>query len=155
MGKTGFYAYFVNSERDKKTGLYVEDVGNSFVPAGEEYPLKSHPDTHYFRWDNGRFLKEYQMLYISQGKGVFESRQGGKSNLSAGSVFLLYPNEWHRYRPLKTAGWEEYWVGFNGKFAEKMVNNSIFSIKKPVIFMKNNLVIESLFQEIISFGKEA
>ena len=154
MGKNEFFKYFVNSKNDIETGFYIENVGNSVVPAGTEYPYKHHPASHYFKWEKGRFLKEYQILFISKGKGIFESRHGGKYELIPGSLYLLYPHEWHRYRPLTSTGWEEFWVGFNGKFAGNMISGSFFSIKEPVVYLKNILPIQSLFEDIISFGKE-
>ena len=61
MAKTDYYKYFVNTKNDFETGFYIRNIGNSFVPKGVEYPIKGHPETHYFRWDKGRFLKEYQL----------------------------------------------------------------------------------------------
>lgn len=154
MAKSDFYKYFVNTKKDIETGFYIWNVGNSNVPAGVEYPLKGHPDTHYFTWKNGRFLKEYQIVFITKGKGTFESKHGGKFDIIPGSVMFLFPNEWHRYRPIKEIGWEEYWVGFRGILADKMMATCSFQIYEPVMHINNYLSIQTLFQEIVSFGKE-
>lgn len=154
MAKTDFYKYFVNTKNDQKTGFYINTIGNSCVPAGVEYPLKGHPDTHYFKWEKGRFLKEFQIVFIANGKGVFESKNGGAFQAIPGTVFFLFPNEWHRYRPIIDTGWEEYWVGFNGKLAENMIASCLFDVQEPIFYIKNYLVIESLFEEIISFGRD-
>lgn len=152
MGKTDFYKYFVNSEKDTQTGFYVVNIGRSNIPSGKDYPLKHHPDSHYFNWEKGRYLKEFQLLYISRGQGTFESRKGKIITVAPGTVFLVFPNEWHRYKPLKESGWEEFWVGFNGQFIEKTLNNSVFSPEHPFINTKNSLIISNLFNEIISYG---
>ena len=54
-------------------------------------------------------IKANIYYFISKGKGIFESRHGGKYELVPGSLYLLYPHEWHRYRPLTSTGWEEFW----------------------------------------------
>jgi AraC-like DNA-binding protein len=50
---------------------------------------------------------------ISQGKGWLETR-GGARTLVAGSVFLLPPGYWHRYRPDPATGWTEDWLELRG-----------------------------------------
>ena len=41
-----------------------------------------------------------------------------------------YPDTSH---PENATGWEEYWVGFNGNFAEHLMNQECFSATDPVI----------------------
>jgi len=53
------------------------------------------------------------LVAISQGRGKLESRSG-RTNLSAGSVFLLPPGYWHRYRPDPETGWTEDWFELRG-----------------------------------------
>lgn len=154
MRKADFYKYFVNTKNDLKAGIHIENIGNSIVQSGVDYPVKDHPDSHYFKWEKGRFLKEYQLLYISEGKGIFESASAGKHNLIPGSIFLIFPNEWHRYRPSKTTGWEEYWIGFNGKFSDRIISNSPFTPEKPIHNVSNCLLIQELFKNAIIYGKE-
>ncbi len=45
---------------------------------------------------------------------------------------MLFPDEWHSYRPLSETGWEEYWVGFKGKEMDDKVLNGFFSVYSPV-----------------------
>jgi len=30
---------------------------------------------------------------------------------------LLFPGEWHRYRPRRAVGWDECWISFRGPIA--------------------------------------
>ena len=43
-------------------------------------------------------------------------------------MFLLFPGEWHTYTPDKETGWNEYWIGFDGKIMENWEKNGFFSL---------------------------
>ena len=47
-----------------------------------------------------------------------ETREGSYP-IREGSVILLKPDVWHRYRPLRNTGWTEHYVGFMGEIAEE------------------------------------
>ncbi len=149
-----YHKYFPVSEDDIIWNLFIENIGFSNVTPYREYPLNGHPVTHYFTWGKGRYLNGYQMLFINRGKGVFESESAGRKQLVPGSIFLLYPHEWHRYRPTKSIGWEEYWIGFNGEFAKTLVENSFFTKTAPVIYLRNLTEILSLFETAIKYTRE-
>ncbi len=42
-------------------------------------------------------LPEYQ-IYITAGEGIFESTSVARRKVETGSVILLFPGEWRRYR---------------------------------------------------------
>jgi len=113
-------------------GIHVLDCGYTDIQPHTNYPPTHHPESYTFNWDNGRVLDEYQLVYISKGKGVFESEQGGTHSISAGTAFLLFPGEWHRYSPDSDTGWQENWIGFNGSHAQHIMNN-LFSPATPVV----------------------
>ena len=46
-----------------------------------------------FNTQNGRILNEYQLLYITKGKGMFSSKSSGIWQLKEGYMFLLFPGE--------------------------------------------------------------
>ncbi|HWK04611.1 MAG TPA: AraC family transcriptional regulator [Puia sp.] len=122
-----YYKYLPVSEEDESWGLCVLNAGCSRVRQDEEYPAPGHPRHHYFDWNDGRILHdEYQVIYITRGEGVFESASTGVVPVKEGSVLLLFPNEWHRFRPNKDKGWNEYWVGFHGKIADNLVSADFF-----------------------------
>ncbi|WP_297086319.1 AraC family transcriptional regulator [uncultured Draconibacterium sp.] len=76
----------------------------------------------------------------------------GKVNVNAGDGFLLFPGEWHRYRPSQKTGWTEHWVGFSGDLADSIMNNSLFKNETGIIKNCGNQLIvkqfSSLFQLI-------
>jgi AraC-like DNA-binding protein len=114
-------------------GLTVYHVGHNEHPGHKPYPDTSHPENYTFSWEKGRILSEYQLVYIPKGKGIFESEASGPIAIKPGSTFLLFPGIWHRFKPENATGWEEYWVGFNGNFAEHLMNQECFSATDPVI----------------------
>ena len=63
--------YLITSEEDELWGLTVTTVGYQKIAENESYPPKNHPLGYYFNVDNGRILNEYQLLYITNGNGVF------------------------------------------------------------------------------------
>lgn len=125
--------YIPISEIDSKWGFVVNDIGNTIIKKNSEYPEKGHPGTYMFSWETGRILDEYHFVLITEGKGVFESESGGIKNINAGDGFLLYPREWHRYKPLKQTGWTENWIGFSGKIPELIISDYFFDRKQPII----------------------
>ena len=60
-----------------------------------------------FSYESGRILDEYHFVLITEGKGIFESKSAGIKNVNTGDGFLLFPGEWHRYKPIKQSGWTE------------------------------------------------
>lgn len=125
--------YVPYSREDEEWGLYVNDVGWSKVIPGDDYPVGAHPPDYIFNFTKGRVLQEYQVLYISEGEGEFDSVSSGRLRVEPGSMMFLYPGERHRYRPVKEIGWKEYWIGFNGPVADRILHSSYFNRKRPVI----------------------
>ena len=141
-----FFKYLTPSEDDKKWGLYINATGTSHVSKNVEYPLKDHPSGYYFSWENGRILHEYQILYITEGSGILETRKN-KYTLTQGSVMIISPGKWHRYRPHKKSGWVESYVGFDGKFAKHILTSETMVHQLPVINCGlNEELIDSFFK---------
>ena len=64
--------YMLASERDELWGLTVTTIGYEEIGPGDSYPTRGHADGYYFEIDKGReFRDEYQLLYITEGQGVF------------------------------------------------------------------------------------
>ncbi len=101
---------------EKAWGIYVTSAGRAVLHAEDDYPPSGHPAGYAFDWKRGRVLDEFVLLLVTKGRGKFESRRTGLADLSAGECALVYPNEWHRYRPNSSSGWTEYWITFDGGF---------------------------------------
>lgn len=131
MTKNSF-KYLTIGEEDLQWGLYINVAGSSTTIADSEYPSGRHPSGYYFNWEEGRILQEYQVNYITSGTGIFENKYG-KFPIKPGSLLIIHPGEWHRYRPNKKDGWIENYVGFDGKMAREYLVNKQFSPMQPVI----------------------
>jgi len=143
-----YHKYLPVSTQDERWGLYTLNAGFGHVPLSSTYPSRDHPTTYYFDWQHGRVLDEYQLIYITHGEGVFESKTGGKLVVKEGSIILLFPDEWHRYKPNENTGWNEYWVGFKGPIADQLVTNKFFSRQKPLIRIGFREEIVAFFNDI-------
>jgi len=96
-------------------GCVATSVGFTQIQPGNRYPLQRHPLDHHFDWDHGRVLQAYQIVLISAGCGTFESAAApGVQKVSQGSVILLFPGVWHRYKPDPETGWVEHWLECRG-----------------------------------------
>jgi len=130
-------------------GITVLNVGHNIHPANQLYPKPTHPEAYVFEWVKGRTLDEFQLVYIANGSGEFEAEHGVKIAVKPGTVFFLYPGIWHRYRPDIAAGWEEYWVGFKGSFAEHLMNQDCFNNNTPLIHIGFNTEFLNVFIRLI------
>lgn len=122
-----------------------------------EYPPEGHPLTYLFSTKKGRILNEYQILYLTKGRGKFSSATLGKGKfvpLEAGMMFLLFPGEWHTYFPDKSTGWKEYWIGFSGNFAHNLVKNGFFSPSKPIFKVNIHDDIVTLYETAIAIAEK-
>lgn len=144
----------MTSEQDVQWGLTVNSVGFQHIAQGEDYPPQGHPTRYLFKTDKGRILDEYQLLYITRGKGRFCSAQTQKCAVSEGNMFLLFPGEWHSYKPDSGIGWDEYWIGFNGKNMDLKVQSAFFDKEQPIldVGIQNNLV--SMYLQAIEVAQK-
>ncbi|GAA4950563.1 AraC family transcriptional regulator [Algibacter agarivorans] len=141
-------------EQDKKWGFYVNNLGRTVIEKNSVYPSKDHPDNYVFTWDKGRVLEEFHMVLITKGKGAFESTKTGKVKISDGDIFLLFPGEWHRYKPKKKTGWTERWIGFSGDIAKQFLSNGFFSPNDPIISKCNKTNVLNYFNTLFKLFDE-
>jgi len=144
-----YYRYLPISEADQHWGLSILNAGCTRIKANQDYPYRQHPDHHYFTWNNGRVLDEYQVIYIASGEGSFESRSVPQTDVQPGTAILLFPGEWHRFRPAKRSGWDEYWVGFRGEVADNLIRRKFFEAAAALVPVGFSAEIVGLFSSII------
>jgi AraC-like DNA-binding protein len=135
-------------------GVNVLTIGHNIHPPTLIYPDAKHPQPYLFNWEAGRILSEYQIVYVSSGKGVLELQDAEPIMIEAGTIFLLFPNVWHRYRPLLETGWEEFWVGFSGHYAEYLMRQDCFNPKNPVLKVGLDNEILHIFIRLIDISKQ-
>jgi AraC-like DNA-binding protein len=151
---TNYYKYLPTGSEDEKWGLFVLNAGCGHIRPSETYPPRNHPEHHYFNWRKGRVFKEYQLIYITRGKGVFESGSCPETGIKAGTLLFLFPGEWHRFKPDPGTGWDEFWVGFKGPVMDQIVRQGFFQPKNAIWEIGMNEKIISLLMEIAEITKE-
>ena len=118
-----FFKYLSVGEEDKAWGLYLNVAGKAGILANKVYPSSEHPSGYYFSWKHGRILQEYQLIYITEGEGIFENEHG-VFPIKQGMLIVLQPGVRHRYKPNIQTGWTEHFIGFNGTLAYPFLKRS-------------------------------
>lgn len=147
--------YLAVNPVDLKWGTAVNSVGFQEIAKGMDYPPRNHPSRYVFSVASGRVLHEYQLLYITEGKGKFACETFGRNRmfpLKGGMMFLLFPGEWHSYYPDKSTGWKEYWIGFNGGFIDNLVRQGFFSKDRPLFKVNIHEDIVNLYTSAINIA---
>lgn len=146
--------YMTISAMDEEWGIVVTTVGYQFIPPGCAYPLSRHPESYNFKPQTGRILNEYQLVYITKGSGHFSSQSCKPMKISAGTMILLFPGEWHSYYPDQATGWDEYWVGFRGPHIDKRVEKQFFTKEEPLHRIGLSATIVGLYEDILKFASQ-
>lgn len=126
------FRYLPVSRRDRQWGLFV--TGGGVVLDGQpDADWRCHPEPYRYRWEDGRrFADEYQVLYHPHNALEMESEETGPIVIPAGSLVVLCPGMWHRYRAVREPNWTQYWVSFGGGYVEQLVRKGVFSAKEPL-----------------------
>lgn len=146
--------YLIANARDALWGLTICTVGYEELLPFDPYPTKGHADGYYFDCNRGRTLNEYQLLYLTEGEGVFSSAHVKEVPIRQGDLFLLFPGEWHTYHPLKERGWKSYWIGFKGKNMDDRVHAGFLSPEKPIYHVGYSSNIVHLYEEAMNEAQE-
>ncbi|MFD0793116.1 helix-turn-helix domain-containing protein [Mucilaginibacter litoreus] len=147
--KKNFFKYLNITSVEERWGMYVTTVGYSKVDPHDNYPNQEHPSSHHLTWNRGRILHDYYVVFISKGKGVYGSALTAPAELIEGTCFFLYPGVLHRYKPDPNVGWEEYWVGFNGVYAQQLMQSGFFNADAPFVYLGLNKDVLILFRALI------
>jgi hypothetical protein len=84
-----YFIYLPNRKAPDPWECIATSVGYSKIMPCRDYPPLHHPVDHHFTWANGRVLQAYQIIYISEGCGVFESESTTK-RLRVPEVFSCF-----------------------------------------------------------------
>jgi AraC-like DNA-binding protein len=152
--KNSYKKYLIISKNETNWGFYINNLGRNVIEKHTSYPSKNHPDNYAFTWEKGRALDEFHLVLITKGEGFFESEATGKIKIYDGDVFLLYPGMWHRYKPKKSTGWTERWVGFSGNIANQFLSNGFFEPNTPIISKCNQSTVLNHFNSLFKLFDE-
>jgi len=143
-----FLHYLPYSEEDEKLGMLCTTAGSVNVPPGTAYPPQRDEHPALFRTvAEGRILPEFQMVYITEGEGIFLC-DGRTYQVKPGCVMMVLPGLKHIYKPIFETGWQEYWVGFKGTYFSQLMEEGRFSVEH--VFFETGLhdSILSFFSQI-------
>ena len=143
----GFFQYLPPSQYDQVIGFSITDFGWTHIEPGMLYPPWQHPTEFSFTSTKGRLLDEYQLVYITRGRGTFWSSITGTIEISKGMAFLLFPGVRHKYSPDPETGWNEQWFGFNGDMARRIMEH-YFDPAHPVLQLGIQSELFGLFEKL-------
>jgi AraC-like DNA-binding protein len=150
LNNTGDKCKYLNvTDYDRNFGISVNSVGFQAVHPHTSYPNTIHPSGYYFNPSKGRILHEYQIVYITKGKGFLSLNYDEKQELSKGHIFILLPGQWHSYYPCTESGWNEYYIGFSGEMANRLLQYHFISSENQILDVGLNEELVSLFSKAI------
>ncbi|MCX6894703.1 MAG: AraC family transcriptional regulator [Verrucomicrobia bacterium] len=151
------YFVYLPANRTFPWGGTVTSTGYArTLPPCRPYPVLRHPVDHHFDWADGRILHAYQMLYISEGTGWFESgKPRRRYRIEPGTLFILFPEIWHRYAPDPEVGWVEHWIECQGRVFDQARSAGIISPKKPVLNLGLNPDVLHCFERCHSWAQRS
>ena len=77
----------------------------------------------------------YLLHYVVSGRGTLENPRG-KYNISAGSCFVIHPEEFTTYRADDSEPWYYIWLGLTGGLAHRFGEfGDVIGIANPSLFM--------------------
>ena len=148
-----FFKYVNPGQEDLDWGLYLNCAGKAIIKPDVKYPQTDHPSGYYFTFEMGRTLNEYQINYITEGQGIYENHSG-KYKIQPGSLLFTKPGEWHRYRPNKSMGWVEHYIGFSGHISHQVFGRPWFTQKNAVVQIGNREEIIDTYYKIFDYVLE-
>lgn len=141
--------YLTTAPDDWQWGLVTTTVGTQSIAPNASYPAMQHPATYDLQPQIGRVLDEYQLVYITEGGGFFESASMPRQRVEAGTMMLLFPGEWHNYAPDASSGWQEFWVGFQGANMDSLVRSGYFARENALLGIGLSNSVIALYREAI------
>lgn len=146
--------YLIVNDKDRSFGLSINTVGYQSIRPNSPYPVRNHPTGYFFNAKKGRVLREYQLLYITKGQGSFASDDTPDRQVGKGHLIVLFPGQWHTYKPDTATGWNEYYIGFEGTMADQLVRNSFLTKDNQVLDIGLNEELAMLFSRALEVAEE-
>ena len=147
------FKYLIVNDMDRKYGLWVNTVGFQSIQPDSPYPLKDHPSGYFFNAQKGRVLREYQLVYITKGRGLFSSETTPEKQVCKGRLMVLFPGQWHTYHPYRQTGRNEYYIGFEGPVIDNMMKGGFLSKENQVLEVGLNEELVSLFSRALEIAE--
>jgi AraC-like DNA-binding protein len=137
--------------KERQWGIHLCGVGVRLTPPHVAYQV--YEDGAPYQWKNGRVLREYSLVYLTQGRGILRVRGARPLEVTAGDVLLIRPGVWHDYAPLPETGWKEYWMMFNGRQAETLMSQGEIPWRAPMIHYGVDESLHHLFTQMLEVAE--
>ena len=150
------YKYLISSEQDQLWGMTVNTVGKQEIKPGYDVypPQTGHPDDFYFDTAKGRLLDCYQLIYITDGGGLYFSSPETSIPVKSGDMFLLKPHTWHSYFPDLNTGWTEYWIGLQGYNIDNRFRNNFYRPDQVVFKVGLRDDVVGLYEKALDIARK-
>ena len=117
------------------TEISIIDIGEE-----ENAVINAPPPTQRFH---------YILHYVLKGKGIYKTSSQDTYKLSAGDAFVIHKNDTVYYESNHNDPLHYFWIGFDGKDSEKILQYLGFSKVRMAIPLKNYKLIKSAFSKLI------
>jgi AraC-like DNA-binding protein len=129
-----YFVYLPRQPANSIWGCVTTAAGYTNILPDKPYPPLQHPLDHHFDWNKGRVLRSYQIILISAGAGVFEcATQPKVQPVEPGTIIVLFPGIWHRYRPTPKIGWVEHWIECHGPAFDEAARTGLIQAKHSLL----------------------
>ena len=108
---------------------------------------------YFFNAQKGRILHEYQIVYITKGRGLFSSETTRERQVCKGRMMFLLPGQWHTYHPYMQTGWNEYYIGFEGPVVDNLMRAGFFTPENQILEVGLNEELVSLFSQALEIAE--
>jgi AraC-like DNA-binding protein len=142
---------YIPAARERIWGLYVTSVGRLVEPPRERTSPRKLME---FSEDGkGRVLREYALVYLTDGHGRFKGHDSNWRRVGTGDVIVLFPGIRHDYHPSPETGWTERWVCFNGHLANQWCMQDVLPVDTPVLHVGVHDEIVEAFDRLLEIGR--
>jgi len=134
---------YIPTHRERIWGFSVASVGRQIEPPRPQQENK------------GRVLRDYSLVYLSDGHGMFKSHDAPWRRVHAGDVLMLFPGIWHDYHPSPETGWTAHWVSLNGELVNRWCMYDVLNVDAPVLHVGVQSELTEAFDRLIEIGRTA
>lgn len=141
---------YIPAPRERTWGLYVTGVGRHVErpqARRSRKPLGPGED------GKGRVLRDYALLYLTDGHGSFKGHDSNWRRVNAGDVLVLFPGIWHDYHASPETGWTERWVLLNGELANQWCMHDVLCVDTPVLHVGVHNEVTEAFDRLLEIGR--
>ena len=137
---------YIPAARERTWGLHVTGVGCHVEPPGQRRPARNQPP---------RVLRDYCLIYITDGHGSYKGHDSNWRRINAGDVLALFPGIRYHCHPSPETGWTERWVHFNGDLANQWCMHDVLCVDTPVLRVGVRNEVTEGFERLMEIARAA